>query len=67
MKIPNKKSCMKSKYNWTKLLKTGVQQIEGDRKFCLLAKANAYYMAKRNGIKITTRLYNLGIKIYVVK
>lgn len=67
MPIPPKKSGMKSKYNWSKLLKTGVQNILGDKDHSQLVKANARYFAKKNGIVITTRLHSRGIKIYLVE
>lgn len=66
MDIPKKKAGIKSKYNWSKLVKTGVQNILGDRDNSQLAKCSARYFAKKNGLTITTRLHSRGIKIYLV-
>lgn len=66
MLIPPKKAGIKSKYNWSKLVKTGVQNILGDRNHSQVMRANARYFAKKNGLTITTRLHSRGIKIYLV-
>lgn len=66
VKIPPKKAGIKSKYNWSKLVKTGVQNIICDRKDSQVIRSNAQYFAKKNGLTITTRLHSRGIKIYLV-
>lgn len=67
MEIPPKKAGIKSKYNWSKLVKTGVQNIICDRAHSQVMSANARYFAKKNGLNITTRLHSRGIKVYLVE
>lgn len=66
MVIPPKKSGMKSKYKWERLLKNGQQYFVADKATCLLLKTNAYYMARKHGIRVTTRLSEKGITIYIL-
>ena len=67
MEIPLKRSAIKPKYNFSKLMKHGWVHFVVEKKVANVIRANALAFAKKNGIKITSRLQDRGITIYKVE